>query len=82
MIHEQVPSNLGQNHSVKKHKGYEGWRRAEAMRKCTFGMIAEKETDLKGKRLFRPRWITLGSLANVKGMNVISHGLRPVPINR
>jgi hypothetical protein len=24
----------------------------------SFGMTAEKETDLKGKRLFRPRWIT------------------------
>jgi hypothetical protein len=29
-------------------------------------MIAEKGTDLKGKRLFRPRWITIESLANVK----------------
>jgi hypothetical protein len=47
----------------------------------SFGMTARKETDLKGKRLFRPRWITLGSLANVKGMDVILHGLRPVPIN-
>jgi hypothetical protein len=45
-------------------------------------MIAEKETDLKGKRLVRPRWITIESLANVKGMGVILHGLRPVPINR
>jgi hypothetical protein len=33
MIHEQVPSDLGQNHSVKKHKEYEGWRIAEAMRR-------------------------------------------------
>jgi hypothetical protein len=48
----------------------------------SFGMTAGKGTDLKGKRLFRPRWITLGSLANVKGLDVISHGLRPVPINR
>jgi hypothetical protein len=45
-------------------------------------MIAEKGTDLKGKRLFGPRWITIESLANVKGMGVILHGLRPVPINR
>jgi hypothetical protein len=45
-------------------------------------MIAEKGTDLKRKRVFRPRWITIGSLANVKGMGVILHGLRPVPINR
>jgi hypothetical protein len=48
----------------------------------SFGMTAEKETDLKGKRLFGPRWITIESLVNVKGMGVILHGLRPVPINR
>jgi hypothetical protein len=34
----------------------------------SFGVIAEKETDLKGKRLFRPRWITIELLANVRGM--------------
>jgi hypothetical protein len=48
----------------------------------SFGMIAEKKTDLKMKRLFRPRWITIKLLANVKGMGVILHGLCPVPINR
>jgi hypothetical protein len=48
----------------------------------SFGVIAGRETDLKGKRLFRPRWITIELLANVKGMGVILHGLRPVPINR
>jgi hypothetical protein len=48
----------------------------------SFGVIAEKETDLKGKRLFRPRWITIELLANVKDMSVILHGLRPMPINR
>jgi hypothetical protein len=48
----------------------------------SFGVIAEKETDLKGKRLFRPRWITIELLANVKGMSVILHGLHHVPINR
>jgi hypothetical protein len=45
-------------------------------------MIAEKETDLKRKRLFRPWWITIELLTNVKGMGVILHGLRPMPINR
>jgi hypothetical protein len=45
-------------------------------------VIAEKETDLEGKRLFRSRWITMELLANVKGMVVILHGLRPMPINR
>jgi hypothetical protein len=48
----------------------------------SFGVTAEKETDLKGKRLFTPRWIGIELLANVKGMSVILHGLRPVPINR
>jgi hypothetical protein len=33
MIHEQVSSDLGQNHSVKKYKEYKGWRRAEAKRR-------------------------------------------------
>jgi hypothetical protein len=33
----------------------------------TFGMIAERGTDLEGKRLFRPRWITIESLAKCKG---------------
>jgi hypothetical protein len=50
--------------------------------KESFGMIAGKETDLKRKRLFRPRWVTIESLANVKGMGVILHGLHPVPISR
>jgi hypothetical protein len=45
-------------------------------------MIAEKETDLKIKRLFRPRWIAIKLLTNVKSMSVILHGLRPVSINR
>jgi hypothetical protein len=45
-------------------------------------VIIEKETDLKGKRLFRPQGITIELLANVKGMCVILHGLRLVPINR
>jgi hypothetical protein len=48
----------------------------------SFGVTAEKETDLKGKRLFRLQWITIELLVNVKGMVVILHGLRPVPINR
>jgi hypothetical protein len=48
----------------------------------SFGMTAEEETDLKGKRLFRPRWITIETLVHVKGMGVILYGLRPVPISR
>jgi hypothetical protein len=45
-------------------------------------VVAEKETDLKMKRLFGPRWITIELLPSVKGMNVILYGLCPVPINR
>jgi hypothetical protein len=60
-------------------------RRSIQRRSCeqeSFGVIAENETDLKMKRLFRPRWITIELLPNVKGMDVILHGLRPVSINR
>jgi hypothetical protein len=34
------------------------------------------------KRQIRPRRITIELLINVKGINVIPHGLRPLPINR
>jgi hypothetical protein len=37
----------------------------------SFGMIAERGTNLKGKMLFRPRWIAIESLGNVKGMSVV-----------
>jgi hypothetical protein len=47
-----------------------------------FGVLAENETDLKMKRLFRPRWIAIELLPNVKGINVILCGLCPVSINR
>jgi hypothetical protein len=60
-------------------------RRSTHLRSCeqeSFGVIAEKETDLKMKRLFRPRWITIELLPNVKGMGVILYEQCPVPINR
>jgi hypothetical protein len=44
--------------------------------------MAEKETDLKGKRLSSPRWVVHKLIVNIKGKNVILHRLRPVPINR
>jgi hypothetical protein len=47
-----------------------------------FGSMAERETDLKGKRPSSPRWIVLKPIVNIKAMNVIFHRLRPVPINR
>jgi hypothetical protein len=60
-------------------------RRLVKRRRCkqeSFGETAAGETDLKMKRLFRPRQITIGLLSSVKGINVILHGLRPMPINR
>jgi hypothetical protein len=44
--------------------------------------MVEKGTDLKGKRLSSPHRIAYKSIINVKGMNVISHRLHPVSINR
>jgi hypothetical protein len=41
-----------------------------------------KGTDLKGKRLSSPYKFVYRSIVNIKGMNVISYRLRPVPINR
>jgi hypothetical protein len=48
----------------------------------SFGSIPEKGTDLRRKRLSSPQHIVLKSIVNMKGMNVISHMLHPVPINR
>jgi hypothetical protein len=81
-MHKQVPSVLKRNHRVKKHKRV---RRMTQSRSCAqegFGMIAERETDLEMKRLFKPRWNTIELLVNVKGISVILHELRLVPINR
>jgi hypothetical protein len=44
--------------------------------------MAEQGTDLKGKRLFSPCIVVHKSIINMKGVNVISDRLRPVPINR
>jgi hypothetical protein len=44
--------------------------------------MVEKGTDLKGKRLSSPHWVVYKPIVNMKAMNVISHRLRPVPINR
>jgi hypothetical protein len=76
---EQVSSDSHRYHSGRRI------RRVIQRRRCereSFGMIAEKETDLKMKMLFRPRWVTIEPLPNVKGMGVILHGLCPMPINR
>jgi hypothetical protein len=48
----------------------------------SFGSFAGKGIDLKEKKLFSPHKFVYESIINVKGMNVIYHRLRPVPINR
>jgi hypothetical protein len=48
----------------------------------SFALAMENETDLKGKRLSSSRYFIPKSVVNVKGMNVILHRLRHVPINR
>jgi hypothetical protein len=77
-----VPSDLNQNHTQCEKHEIRRLTQRRSYEQESFGIMTEKGTDLKGKRLFRPRWITLESLANVKGMDVISRGLPPVPINR
>jgi hypothetical protein len=41
-----------------------------------------KMNRLKGERLSSPHGVVHKSIVNIKGMNVISHRLRSVPINR
>jgi hypothetical protein len=81
-MYEQVPSDSDQNHAVRKARIIRRLTQRRSYAQGSFGITIKKGTDLKGKRLFRPRWTTLKSLANVKGMDVILHGLCPVPINR
>jgi hypothetical protein len=60
-------------------------RRVNQRRSCTqgsFGSVAEKGTDLRRKRLSSPQKIVLKSIVNMKGISVILHRPRPVPINR
>jgi hypothetical protein len=42
----------------------------------------EDKTDLKGKRLLSPQQLTFWLTVNVRDMDVILLGLRPMPINR
>jgi hypothetical protein len=72
---------------IKLYTIWKAWSRRRLMRfrsyaQGCFGSTAQRETDLKGKRLSSPRWIVLKSIVNIKGMNVILHRLRHVPINR
>jgi hypothetical protein len=52
------------------------------MRRKASAWQQKRGTDLKMKRQIRPRRITIELLINVKGINVILRGLRPLPINR
>jgi hypothetical protein len=44
--------------------------------------MAENGTDLRRKRPSSPRHVVHKSIVNIKGINVILHRLRSVPINR
>jgi hypothetical protein len=55
---------------------------APKLRARELRLNSEKGTDLKGKRLSSPHRFVYKSIVNMKGMNVILHRLRPVPINR
>jgi hypothetical protein len=55
---------------------------APKLRARELRLSTRKGTDLRRKRLSSPQQIVLKSIVNMKGMNVISHRLRPVPINR
>jgi hypothetical protein len=72
---------------IKQYTIWKAWSRRRLMQfrsyaQGCFGSTAERETDLKGKRLSSPRWIDPKSIVNIKGMNVILHRLRPMSINR
>jgi hypothetical protein len=71
---------------LKLYTIWKAWSRRRLMQlrsyaQGSFDSAAEKGTDLKGKRLSSPRWIVLKSIVEIKGINVILHRLRPVPIN-
>jgi hypothetical protein len=52
------------------------------MRRKASAWQQKRGTNLKMKSQIRPWRIIIELLINVKGINVILHGLRPVPINR
>jgi hypothetical protein len=55
---------------------------APKLRARELRLNSEKGTDLKRKRLSSPHRFVYKLIVNIKGMNVISHRLRPMPINR
>jgi hypothetical protein len=76
-LRTQVKSIHDEEHDCDK-----GWNCSEATRRGASGKWQKKGTDLKGKRLFSPHRFVYNLIINVKGMDVISHRLCPVPINR
>jgi hypothetical protein len=44
--------------------------------------MVENGTELRRKRPSSPRHVVHKSMVNIKGINVILHRLRPMPINR
>jgi hypothetical protein len=60
----------------------ESWNQRRSRAQGSFGSVLEKRTDLRRKRLSSPQQIVLKSIVNMKGMNVISHRLHPMSINR
>jgi hypothetical protein len=55
---------------------------APKLRARELRLNSEKRNRLKGKRLSSPHRFVYKSIVNIKGMNVIFHRLRLVPINR
>jgi hypothetical protein len=80
--HEHTKAWSGRSLSGSKGDYDEGQGDHEAVRRIASARQQKMGTDLKMKRQIRPRRITTELLANVNDMNVILHGLRPLPINR
>jgi hypothetical protein len=78
----QEPSDSGWSYTTwiagSKRRFNQHWSYAQG----NFNSVGEKGTDLRNKRLSSPWQIVLKSIVNMKGINVILHRLRPVPINR
>jgi hypothetical protein len=55
---------------------------ASKLRTRELRLSGRKRNRLKGERPSSPHQIVLTSIVNIKGVIVISHILRPVPINR
>jgi hypothetical protein len=83
MVYVQVPSDSGLKAYTMRRAW--SWGRLPSLRSYaqgSFDLIAEKGTDLKGKRLSSHHRFFNKSIVNVKGITVISHRMCPAPINR